>query len=130
MNQTTRILKFAFVGAFGAMLNTSFLFILTECFKFYYIFSSVLSIEISIVVQFILNNVWTFRDKNISGYKDFIIGLIKSNTWRILGMIINISVLYFLTEYLNIYYLFSNFAGIICAFIVNYTLESRLTWRI
>jgi putative flippase GtrA len=43
---------------------------------------------------------------------------------------VNVGVLYFLTEYMDVYYLLSNIVGIICAFLLNYLFESRLTWGV
>ncbi|AAB90627.1 GtrA family protein [Archaeoglobus fulgidus] len=129
MIEFLRLLKFASVGAFGALINTLILYIFTEYFRVYYIVSSILAIEIAIVVQFILNDRWTFRDKRSSDLRLFLFRLLKSNLWRVAGIFVNISILYVLTELFKIYYIFSNFVGIGCAFIFNYIMESKLTWR-
>ncbi|WP_086975706.1 GtrA family protein [Archaeoglobus fulgidus] len=129
MIEFLRLLKFASVGAFGALINTLLLYIFTEYFRIYYIVSSVLAIEVAIVVQFTLNDRWTFKDKRSTNVRIFLFRLLKSNLWRVAGIFVNISILYVLTELFKIYYIFSNFIGIGCAFIFNYIMESKLTWR-
>ncbi|AIG97495.1 GtrA family protein [Archaeoglobus sp.] len=129
MIEFLRLLKFASVGAFGALINTLLLYIFTEYFRIYYIVSSVLAIEVAIVIQFTLNDYWTFKDKRSTNVRIFLFRLLKSNLWRVAGIFVNISILYVLTELFKIYYIFSNFIGIGCAFIFNYIMESKLTWR-
>lgn len=124
-----RLFKFSLVGAAGAIVNTSLLYILTEFCRLYYLVSSIIALEIAIVFQFVANDFWTFREKRSSSLSVFFQRLLKSNLWRLLGIAVNIFILYSLTEFLGLYYILSNIAGIFCAFALNYTLESRLTWR-
>lgn len=124
------IIKFSIVGTTGAGINTGFLWILTDFMGLYYLLSSVFSIELSIIIQFILNDKWTFKERKTTNINQFTKRIIKSNLWRSVGLSINISILYILTEYLCIYYILSNILGILCAFLLNYVLESKLTWKI
>lgn len=124
-----RIFKFALVGGLGAVINSSLLYIFTEFLKLYYLLSSIFAIECAIVIQFILNDLWTFRDRKSRNVRVIVTRLMKSNLWRTIGIFINILVLYILTEFFGVYYIISNLAGILCAFIFNYFFESRLTWR-
>ena len=125
-----RLLKFSVVGAFGALINSFFLWLFTEIAGIFYLFSSLMAIEIAIFVQFMLNDRWTFHEKRTKGWSEFFKRILKSNIWRAGGIALNIAVLFLLTEYAHIYYLLSNIFGILCAFISNYILESRLTWGV
>jgi putative flippase GtrA len=125
-----RLIRFSIVGVIGAVINTGLLWLFTDLVGIYYIYSSAIAIEIGIIIQFLLNDRWTFREKKTSGVKQFIVRILKSNLWRSGGLVINIGVLYLLTEYAAVYYLISNIFGILCAFLWNYILESRLTWGI
>jgi len=125
-----RLLKFSAVGAFGACINTFFLWFLTEIANIFYLFASPIAIEIAIFVQFMLNDRWTFHERRTKGWSEFFKRILKSNIWRAGGIALNIAVLFLLTEYAHIYYLLSNIFGILCAFILNYILESRLTWGV
>lgn len=125
-----RMIKFLIVGVIGAGINTGFLWILTDLAGLYYLFSSVVAIEIAIMMQFMMNDRWTFRDRKTTDAGQFIKRIFKSNLWRSGGLAVNVGVLYLFTAYIGVYYLLSNIFGIVCAFSLNYILESRLTWGI
>jgi putative flippase GtrA len=125
-----RLVRFSIVGVIGAGINTVLLWLMTDLAGIYYLLSSALAIEIAILIQFLLNDRWTFREKKTNGVKQFFVRILKSNLWRSGGLLVNIGVLYLLTEYVGIYYLISNIFGILCAFLWNYFFESRLTWGI
>jgi len=125
-----RLPKFSIVGAIGAGINTGFLWVFTDVAGLFYLYSSAIAIEIAIILQFLMNDRWTFKEQKTTHVEQFIKRILKSNLWRSGGLAVNIGVLYFLTEYMNVYYLLSNIAGIICAFLLNYLFESRLTWGI
>ncbi|MCW3135227.1 MAG: GtrA family protein [Methanophagales archaeon] len=124
------MIKFSIVGVIGAGINTGFLWILTDLAGLYYLFSSVVAIEIAIMMQFMMNDRWTFKDRKTNDVGQFIKRILKSNLWRSGGLSVNVGVLYLFTAYIGVYYLLSNIFGIICAFSLNYILESRLTWGI
>ncbi len=125
-----RLTKFSIVGVIGAGINTWFLWLFTDVVGLYYLYSSAIAIEIAIILQFLMNDRWTFKEQKTMHVEQFVKRIIKSNIWRSGGLAVNIGVLYFLTEYLGVYYLLSNIAGIICSFLLNYLFESRLTWGI
>ena len=123
-----RFLKFATVGASGIIVNQGLLWFFTEVAGLYYLLSSAIGIETSIITNFILNEKWTFRDRS-KGKKGMLRRGAKFNTVSVAGLLINISVLYFCTEFLGIYYLLSNLFGIFAAFLWNYFVNLGWTWR-
>jgi dolichol-phosphate mannosyltransferase len=125
-----RLIRFSIVGVIGAGINTGFLWLLTDLIGLFYLFSSAIAIEIAIIIQFILNDRWTFSERKTKHMKQFLKRILKSNLWRSGGLALNLAILYLLTEYASLYYLISNIFGILCAFILNYVFESRLTWGI
>ncbi len=125
-----RLTKFSIVGAIGAGINTFFLWVFTDVAGIFYLYSSAIAIEITIILQFLMNDRWTFKEQKTTHVEQFMKRILKSNLWRSGGLAVNIGILYFLTEYMNVYYLLSNIVGIICAFLLNYLFESRLTWGI
>jgi dolichol-phosphate mannosyltransferase len=58
-----RLFKFAVVGGFGAFLQLSSLHV----YRLFtpYLLASILSIETAVVSNFILNNIWTFKDRTL-----------------------------------------------------------------
>jgi dolichol-phosphate mannosyltransferase len=119
-----RILKFGFVGFLGILVNMGILYILTEIFGIYYLISGIFAVELSILHNFLWHNFWTFKDRE----NNFINSLIKYNLSCLISLVINVLVLYVLTQYFGIYYLISNFIGIVCGFLTNFLLSNHWAW--
>ena len=128
--ETIRFLKFCLVGLSGVFVNLGLLWLLTEVAGWFYQISAVFSIEISILSNFILNETWTFRERRTSAIKILLSRMLKFNIVGIGGLLINMAVLFTLTEFLGIYYLISEMFGIGGAFLWNFTVNTWWTWKI
>ncbi len=122
-----RFLKFAVVGIVGVVVNTVALYLLTT-FVFgerLYLAAAAISLELSILNNFYLNEYWTFRDKAAAGVSQ---RLVKFHGSRLLGAATTLLVLYFLTDLLHIYYLLSNLVGVGAGTLVNYLTSRFWVW--
>ncbi len=122
-----RFLKFCVVGASGVLVNEGLLWLLTDGFGLFYLYSAIVSIEASIVSNFTLNNIWTFRDRRLASGNIFI-RLLKYNLTCLIGVGLNVFILWLLTEILGMHYLISNIFGIVVAFTWNYTASVKWIW--
>jgi dolichol-phosphate mannosyltransferase len=122
-----RMFKFAVVGGSGVVVNTFFLWFFTEIGNIYYLISSPLAVELSIVSNFLLNNFWTFRDA--SDRASFWSRMFKFHVTAAGGFVINYTFLVGLTELFCVYYLLSNLIGILAGFLWNYAVNVKWTWR-
>jgi dolichol-phosphate mannosyltransferase len=123
-----RFLKFAVVGIVGVVVNTVALYLLTT-FVFgerLYLAAAAISLELSILNNFYLNEYWTFRDKTAAGGVSQ--RLVKFHGSRLLGAATTLLVLYFLTDLLHIYYLLSNLVGVGAGTLVNYLTSRFWVW--
>lgn len=123
-----RVIKYAIVGLTGVVVNECLLWFFTDIAGLFFLISSVIAIESSIVSNFILNEFWTFTDRSNNHKGIFKRGL-KFNTVSLLALVINISTLFILVTFFSIYYLLANIMGIILAFAVNYGLNVKWTWK-
>jgi dolichol-phosphate mannosyltransferase len=123
-----KIFKFAFVGATGAILNLSIIFALTNYILIWYMISAIIAIECSILWNFYLNTKLTFNYKFLNGSELLAAGF-KYHLASFAGLIINIAALFALTEFLKIYYLFSELLAIVLAFGINYFISIRYVWH-
>jgi len=123
-----RIAKFALVGLSGVFVNEGLLWVLTEIAGLYYLISSAIGIELSIITNFILNDKWTFSDRarGVGVLRRFP----KFNLVSLGGLVINMIVLFSLTNSLGVYYLISNLFGISFAFLWNYLVNLKWTWGV
>jgi len=124
-----RFLKFCIVGGSGVIVNMGLLWLLTEIVGLYYLISSAISIETSIVTNFILNDYWTWKDVGGDGFKERLDRAVKFNMICATGLVINISILWTTTEVLGIYYLASNLFGIAGAMLWNFYMNDNVTWK-
>jgi dolichol-phosphate mannosyltransferase len=123
-----RAVKFMAVGFTGVIVNVGLLFFLTEIFGLYYLLSSIVGIEASIISNFILNDLWTFGDIDKNKYS-LSSRLVRFHAVSFTGILINFSTLYLLTSVFGIYYIISNLVGILLAFAWNFLVNRRYTWQ-
>jgi len=124
-----RFIKFCGVGLSGVLVNMGLLWLLTEFAGLFYLLSAAVSIETSIISNFVLNNYFTFRDRRPSGAKSFFNYLVKFNLVSLAGLGLNMGVLWLLTEVFGVYYLLSNLCGIAMATLWNYLVNTWWTWK-
>ena len=127
-NNWKTLSKFAFVGATGAMVILFFTWFLTEFLSLWYMISAAIAIELSILWAFALNTKITFNYKFNSIGETFR-ALIRYHLTAMGGLIINLIVLYTLTEFIGFYYLLSEFIAIVVAFGFNYLASVMWVWR-
>jgi len=119
-----RFVKFNVVGLTGIVVNEGLLILLASS-GVYYVYASAVAIEISIISNFILNDLWTFRDRR---HGHVLTRLLKFNGLMLVGLVVNLAILYAGTYYLAVNYALSNLAGIAVAFVVRYWLSVRYAW--
>lgn len=117
---------FALVGMSGLLVNMSILYTLTEYFDFFYLYAGVVAIVVSISTNFFLNDIWTFggQVKKVKFHGRFV----SYFCIALFGMALNLGVLWLLTSKFNIYYIYSNFIGIMIVFLWNFIMNRRITF--
>lgn len=129
-----KMIKFLIVGASGVFVNLG---IFTAAkYLLYGVFgqsspallaASVTGDEISILTNFYLNNVWTFKKaKNNDSIKK---KLLKFHIVSISSIVINNIVLFTLHLGFGVYDVLAKFIGILVAFMWNYFFSVRWTWK-
>ena len=117
-------IKFNIVGLVGVFVNEGVLLLLV--FEgAYYLYASAVAIEVSIISNFVLNDLWTFRDRR---HGHIVVRMLKFNGLMLIGLVVNLGILFAGTAYLGISYAISNLIGIAAAFILRYWLSIRFAW--
>ena len=127
--ELARIAKFMLVGLSGVGVNMGLLWLFTEVVGYHYLVSAAIGIETSIVSNFLLNNYFTFNDRNRPGAGNFFRRLVKFNTISLGPVVVNLAILLALTEGADFYYLVSNIFGIAAAIAWNFLANNWWTWR-
>jgi dolichol-phosphate mannosyltransferase len=121
----SRLAKFLAVGASGVFVNMGvYAYLLRWGMQPAY--ASAVSVEASILSNFALNDLWTFRDRR-SGKA--VIRLILFHLSRLAGAITNIATVALLTA-LGLDPIMSNMLGITLGVAVNFYTSDRVVWRV
>ena len=95
--------------------------------------------ELSVLTNYILNNLWTFKDSKNTGLAKNLSGFLKFNIVSILGFLIQVSVWRFTYQIIQTLFpeflfngldYFCNMFGIILATAGNYFLNKNFTWKV
>lgn len=111
-----QIIKFGIVGGLAFLIDYSILYILTEVFGIYYLYSSVISFSVSVIFNYILSIKWVFDVSKKQTIKEFSTFIILS----IIGLIINQLIMYIMVEKASIWYMFSKIVSTIIVMVYNF----------
>ena len=122
------LIKFGIVGGSGVLVNMGLLFVLTRYLAVRLEIASVIAIETSILSNFFLNNLWTFKKRDT--HVPFWTRLFRYHLVTGLAGIVNYLVLLLLVNTFGWHDMLSNLIGIAIGTFINYSLNSLWTWRV
>jgi dolichol-phosphate mannosyltransferase len=120
-------IKFAIVGGSGVLVNMGLFFILTRWIHIRIEWASPVAIEISILSNFLLNNIWTFRKRDTE--IRFMYRMIRYHLVTGLAGLVNYLTLLALVRLAGLHDMLANLIGIVIGMFINYFLNSRWTWK-
>lgn len=101
--------KFFISGLICAVINLSILYTSTELIGIHYIISAIIAAVISSTCNFVFNKTWTFKED----FEDkFFEKYLKFSIVRVIAVSIGLGLLFLLTEYAHIYYIYSQIVAI------------------
>lgn len=124
-----RVFKFGMVGLSGIIVNLGVLFCLVEFFSVSKDLASPVAIEISILNNFLWNDRWTFWSLEKRGVPGLWHRLLAFNLVSVGGAVINFGIFLALTSLFAVYYLLAQLLGILIAFVWNFLVNRRITWK-
>jgi len=125
-----RLRRFFIVGSGAAAVQTALLWAFVERLGLWYIPAAVVAIEITIILQYVVNNSWTFRPSRHTSLASYGRGLLKTNIVRGSAIPIQTGLLYVFVEWGELVYIVGNLVAIFISGLYRYYLDSRWTWRI
>jgi dolichol-phosphate mannosyltransferase len=123
-----RFLMFAMVGALGIIVHLSCLYVLNSIFKISFGWSQLSATMIAMTFNYLINNIFTYRDKRLRGMQ-FWIGLLTFYAVCSFGTLANVSVARLVYDYDSNLPLLAGLAGALMSAIFNYAATRALTWR-
>ena len=123
-----RFLNYAIVGCVGLLVNMGTLWVLTRAATTSPSVSLMIAVELSIVSNFYLNNMLTFRNQRFRGVLKVLRGLVMFNAICATGAVINHALALKLTQsgLANIY--FATMIGYAVATMWNYIVNTHVCW--
>ena len=136
--EPARFGQFAGVGAAGAVVDLTVSAALVLAGLLPPEWAKVVGAECAIILMFLINDRWTFADHGANGWRAKLRRLAKSNVVRSGGIAVQFLVVVALTRLdvivvvgeTDVWPVLTMPIAIGCAFFVNYTAESLLTWRV
>lgn len=123
-----RLRRFLIVGLVAAAVQQTLLFAFVELGRLNYLVAAAIAIETTIILQYGLNNVWTFNADRKIGRRAYVYGLLKTNIVRGSAIPLQLAALYALVAFLSLGYLVANAFAIGVTGVYRYVLDSRWTW--
>jgi len=117
--------KFSLVGISGIFVNQGCLTILVSVLDFDVAVAGIIAIELSILSNFFLNNLWTWKDKKDSS---FITRLVKYHMVTLISGGVNYLTLLILTS-IGLHYFTANLIGIGFGTMVNFIFNHFWTFK-
>ena len=123
-----KMIQYAIVGGSMLILNVVILYILTSLLGIYYIISAILSSLFLTGLSFYFNETWTFNSITHHKHKKMWHRIVSYYLVSLSGMTLHIIILFLLTEYGNVYYLYSSILASFSVFLWNFSLNKNITW--
>jgi putative flippase GtrA len=124
-----RLGQFLSIGVLGALFDNGLLVVLYGFGGVSLTVAKLASAEAAILLMFACNERLTFAEWGTGGDRDLARRVVTSNLVRLGGVAVATGVLLALTE-LGVWYVLANVVGIGVGALLNYVLESLLTWRV
>lgn len=123
-----KIVQFGIVGGLMILLNVIILYLLTSVLGIYYIFSAIVSYMVLTGLSFFLNENWTFNSVTHHTHKKMWHRVVSYYLVALSGMTLYILILFLLTEYVNVFYLYSSIIASFSVYLWNFSLNKNITW--
>ena len=123
----TRFALFALVGSVGLIFHLGILTLLYQRIKIGFVEAQAAATFFAMTLNFLLNNVLTFRDKRLRGWR-ILTGLLTFCAACAAGALINLSVADFLFRS-HVVWWFAAICGVAVSSVWNYGVNTVITWR-
>lgn len=125
-----RIMKFQFVAWCGTLVNMATLWALKGLLDVPLILAGACAIELAIIHNFTWHYFLTWRERVAHTVSDYFTRLVKYNlVTASIDFVVNLTVLYVLTEHFGVYYLVANLIGMLTGPILKFLANEFLIFR-
>ncbi|KAA9398463.1 GtrA family protein [Haloarcula sp. CBA1130] len=123
-----QLVRFFLVGVVAASVQQALLWLFTDLGDLNYILAAAIAIECTILLQYVLNNAWTFHRSQHSNLREYVLGLGKTNLVRGTAIPIQLGLLYAFVTWGGVVPLVGNGGAIVITGVYRYALDAHWTW--
>ena len=123
-----QLVRFFLVGVFAASVQQALLWLFNDIGGLNYIFAAAIAIECTILLQYALNNAWTFHRSQHSNLREYVLGLGKTNLVRGTAIPLQLGLLYVFVTWGGVVPLVGNAGAIVITGVYRYALDAHWTW--
>lgn len=123
-----RFIKFCIVGASGVLVNLGVLYVLVEFFGMNKSIAWIISVALSILSNFLLNNVFTYSDRQAASKNESLKRVVYYYVISTATMIFNFLV-FRLGLWIGLYYILAALIGILLTTFLNFILVTKFIWK-
>ena len=120
--------RFVVVGAAASVVQMALLWLFVDVGEVNYLLGATISIELTILLSYVLNNAWTFSGSRNTGVRAYLHGLCKTNLVRGTAIPIQLAVLFAFVEVADVLYLVANGLAIVVSGLYRFVLDAHWTW--
>jgi len=120
-------LKFVTVGIVGLAVAEGVLYFLADVLRLDKLVAGASSLEVSVIANFMLNDVWTFRERRFGD--GFLARMLKFHVSRAASVALNFAVYSLLIVVVGLNHLVSYLIGVVAAFSLNFLTSVVWIWR-
>jgi len=132
MKSIGRIKRFLIVGISAAFVNISIMVLFVEGFGFKTYFlknlANILSIEVSIIYNFMLSRAWTWSDTPSTKGRDLLGQCVSFHVANVTGLVLRVVLFAFLEKF-AVFYVLNMMFGIVLAAFVSYILYDKIVFK-
>ena len=121
-----KFMKFGVVGLSGVFVNYGGYYLFSRVGGLDLFYASLIAIELSIISNFTFNNAWTFKNKSD---RSLLYRISAFQGISLIGLVIQMVILMALVNDVGVYDLIAYPIAIIIAFLFNYILNTKITWK-
>ena len=125
-NTLIQLFRYTFVGGIAFIVDFSSLYLLTDFAGFHYLHSAAITFILGLVVNYILSILWVFKSRAVNKK---IIEIIIFAVIGIIGLGLNEVMIWFFTERLTIYYLYSKLISTVIVYFWNFLARKYILYN-
>jgi putative flippase GtrA len=126
--RTDTLVRFFLVGLTAAGVQQALLWSFVDVGGVNYLVGALVAIEITIIFQYVLNNLWTFHRTRHTTLREYFVGMGKTNLVRGSAIPIQLGILFALVNWGGQHYFLANAVAIALTGVYRFALDSQWTW--